>query len=125
MASETLTILNTYTLTGSAGAFRSAISALAERVEREGHGVQAYRFFVNETAGTARALVEYETAADWAAHRAAAMLWPEYAALSAATVLDEMTFLGTLSVEIADWMADTGLTADIRAGFEYAAGFHR
>ncbi|MGY3437732.1 MULTISPECIES: hypothetical protein [unclassified Marinovum] len=126
MTSDTLTILNTYALTGSADAFRSAISALAERVEREGHhGVQAYRFFVNEAAGTARAVIEFDSSEAWVGHRDKAMDWPEYSALNAVAELEEVTFLGTLSLEISDWMKASGLTADIRAGFEYAAGFHR
>ena len=44
-----LTILNTYTLRGSEADFKTAITALAARVEAEGEpGVLSYRFFVSE-----------------------------------------------------------------------------
>lgn len=69
MDAPQLTVLNLYRLTGSAGAFTDAVIALAARVEREGErGLLSYRFWVNATEGTARAVIDYATPQAWIGH---------------------------------------------------------
>jgi hypothetical protein len=121
-----LTVLNLYRLTGTQAGFRAAVSALAARVEAEGErGVLSYRFFVDVTAGAARAVVDYDTPAAWIGHHEIAMAWPEMKALHAAARLEECIFLGSVTPEIRAWIAGSGLTARVVDGFAPAAGFRR
>jgi len=121
-----LTIVNLYTLTGSADAFKAAIERLVARVRDEGHpGVLSYRFFVNEAEKSARAVIDYEDAAAWIGHHDIAMGWPEMAGLHGVAALSEVTFLGPLTPEIQDWIDNSKLTARIRHGNSFAAGFQR
>ena len=126
MRDATLTVVNRYDLKQSAEDFRAAISALAARVEREGHaGVLSYRFFLSEVAGQARAVIDYADPDAWMGHHHIAMGWPEMAALHAVAALEEITFLGNVSAEITDWLASSGLKARVNTGYGYAAGFRR
>ena len=70
-ASERMIInVNEYELVDTAEAYAEAITALAERTEREGHpGVLSYRFYVNEGKGTAGATIVYADADAWVAHQ--------------------------------------------------------
>ena len=66
---EPLITLAEYRLTGTAASYERAITALAERVEREGlAGVETYRFHANARAGTAAAIIAYEDSETWAKH---------------------------------------------------------
>lgn len=126
MSGPRLTILNLYTLTGSADDFRAAIERLASRVRDQGHpGVLSYRFFVNEAEKTARAVIDYENAAAWIGHHDIAMGWSEMSGLHRVATLSEVTFLGLLTPEIQNWIDNSKLTARIHHGNNFAAGFQR
>lgn len=126
MQHPALTVLNLYTLTDTAEAFVSAITALAARVKAQGHpGILSYRFFVNPTTRTARAVIDYASADAWIGHHDISMGWPEMKALHAAAALSEATFLGEFTPEIAAWLAGSGLTARITTGNGFTAGFAR
>ncbi|MEO8244802.1 MAG: hypothetical protein ABI832_21165 [bacterium] len=126
MTKPTLTVLNVYDLKGSAAAFTVCISALADRVRDEGAaGVLSYRFFVNEAAGTARAVVDYADPQGWIDHHDISMQWPEMTALHGVARLAEATFLGPVPAAIRDWLARSQLTAALHMGYEPAAGFTR
>lgn len=121
-----LTILNHYVLKDSAAHFSAAITALAARVEHEGEpGVLSYRFFVNEAASSARAVIDYATPQAWIGHHDRSMLWPEMQALHQVATLAEVTFLGPLTEEIQALLAKSGLKAKVHSGFTLAAGFRR
>ncbi|WP_417668134.1 hypothetical protein [Roseibium sp.] len=126
MAFPSLTILNLYHLTFGASEFTRAITALSERVQAEGHpGVLGYRFFVNGHEKTARAVVDYRDAAAWIGHHDLAMGWPEMKALHDVAHLEDVTFLGTLTPEIQDWIDRSSLKAKVHSGNRFAAGFIR
>lgn len=126
MSGTALTVLNTYRLKKTPDDFRAAITALAARVQAEGHpGVLSYRFFVNEAAGQARAVIDYADAAAWIGHHDIAMVWPEMSALHAVAGLDEVTFLGEMTDQIKDWLKGSALTARVSDGYDFAAGFQR
>lgn len=121
-----LTILTLYRLMADAGAFVAAITALAARVEREGErGVLAYRFWVNEAEGTARAIIDYATPQAWIGHHDISMAWPEMKALHGVATLFEVTFLGPMTEDIRFWLAGSGLKARVTDGFVAAAAFRR
>jgi hypothetical protein len=121
-----LTILNTYTLRGSADDFTRAITALAARVEAEGErGLLSYRFFVNSEAGLARAVIDYATPEAWTRHHDIAMDWPEMKALHGVAALSRVTFLGPMTDEIRAWLDRSGLKAEVESGYVAAAGFRR
>ena len=121
-----LTVLNLYTLNAPAEAFVAAITALAARVQAEGApGVLSYRFFVNPTDATARAVIDYADPQAWIGHHDLSMTWPEMKALHHAATLSEATFLGDFTPEIQAWLAASRLTARITSGFSSAAGFQR
>ncbi len=121
-----LTVLNLYALNAPAEAFTSAITALAARVQGQGHsGVLSYRFFVNPVAGVARAVVDYADTAAWIGHHDIAMGWPEMQALHGVAKLADVTFLGPFAAEVRDWLGRSTLTAQLHTGFDYAAGFQR
>lgn len=121
-----LTILNQYVLRDTAEHFTTAITALVARVEREGEpGVLSYRFFVSEAARSARAVIDYVTPQAWIGHHDRSMLWPEMQALHQVATLADVTFLGPLTEEILEWLAKSGLKAQVQSGFTLAAGFRR
>jgi hypothetical protein len=122
----TLTVLNTYSLQGSAAEFTVAITALAARVELAGHpGILSYRFFVKADQRLARAVIDYADPAAWIGHHEIAMLWPEMKALHDVATLRHVAFLGPLTDDIHNWLAQSGLQAEIEAGYVAAAGFAR
>ncbi|MEI6799483.1 MAG: hypothetical protein WCO04_09755, partial [Pseudomonadota bacterium] len=126
MSKAHLTVLNFYTLKGTAAEFRAAIEVLADRVRREGHsGVRSYQFYVNTDEKSARAVIEYENAAAWIGHHDIAMAWPEMKGLHAVAALSEVTFLGEMTPEIKSWIDRSTLTAKLNVGNEFAAGFRR
>ena len=126
MTTPQLTVLNLYRLKASAEAFTDAITALAGRVQREGEqGLLSYRFWVNHADGTARAVIDYATPQAWIGHHDISMGWPEMKALHKVAVLEDVTFLGSLTPEIRAWLAGSGLTAKVHDGFAPAAGFRR
>ena len=126
MTTSQLTVLNLYRLKAGAEAFTAAITALAGRVEREGEqGLLSYRFWVNETDGTARAVIDYATPHAWIGHHDISMGWPEMKALHSVAVLEDVTFLGQLTPEIRTWLAGSSLSAKVHDGFAPAAGFRR
>lgn len=121
-----LVIHNRYRLRGAAEAFITATQALARRVETEGEpGVLSYRFYLHEDGAEAEAVIDYATPEAWVGHHDIAMGWPEMKALHAVAELVEVTFLGPLTPEIAEWLGKSGLRATIRSGFGAAAGFRR
>lgn len=121
-----LTCLNSYVVNATADAFTSAIKALSARVLAEGDpGVLGYRFHVNPTTATARAVVDYATPQAWIGHHDIAMGWPEMRNLHAVARLTEVTFLGPVPEEIHAYLEQSGLTARIHAGYTFAAGFQR
>lgn len=123
---DQLTILNLYDLTTTAEAFCTAITALVDRVEQDGHqGVKRYRFFVDAAAGKARAVIDYDNPAAWIGHHDIAMDWPEMKALHAVATLEEITFLGANTPEIRQWIAGSELRARIVEGNRFVAGFER
>ncbi len=126
MSETRLTVLNLYSLKGTGAQFEAAIKRLAARVEREGHpGVLSYRFFVNDSEKSARAVIDYENAEAWIGHHDIAMGWPEMVGLHAVATLSEVTFLGLLTPEIKNWIENSALTAKINSGNAFAAGFRR
>jgi hypothetical protein len=123
---QSLTVLLTYTLKGSAEEFTSAITRLAERVRRDGHpGLNAYRFFVNERDQSARAVVDYASSEAWVGHHDIAMAWPEMKAMHQAAALTDITFLGDASAEVRQWLSGSSLSARLHDGYQFAAGFRR
>jgi len=121
-----LTILNTYTLRGSEADFKTAITALAARVEAEGErGVLSYRFFVSADTGLARAVIDYATPKAWIGHHDISMTWPEMKALHGVAALSHVTFLGPITPEIRAWLDRSGLKAQVETGYVASAGFCR
>ncbi len=121
-----LTILNTYTLRGSVADFKTAITALAARVEAEGErGVLSYWFFVSADAGLARAVIDYATPKAWIGHHDISMTWPEMTALHGVAALSHVTFLGPITPEIRAWLDRSGLKAQVETGYVASAGFCR
>ncbi len=121
-----LTVLNLYDLKAAPEAFVRAIEALAARVEAEGEpGVLSYRFYVNAAEGTARGVVDYAGAEAWVRHHEIAMDWPQMRALHAEAVLREVTFLGSITPQIRDWLTGSTLTARVVEGYAPAGGFDR
>ncbi len=126
MMHPTLTLLNTYTLRGTAADFTAAIAALAARVAAEGHpGVLSYRFFVSADLGQARAVIDYADPAAWIGHHDISMTWPEMRDLHSVAQLSHATFLGPMTDDIRRWLTGSGLTAEIESGYSAAAGFVR
>lgn len=126
MAEPQLTVLNVYRLNGSVAQFEAAISALVARVRAEGHrGVLSYRFFGNATENLARAVIDYETPDAWIGHHDISMGWPEMRALHATATLSEVTFLGPLTPHIKNWIESSALTAQVKDGNVFVAGFRR
>ena len=116
--------VNEYDLTDTAEAFVDAISALAERTEREGHtGALGYQFFVNRDEGTAGAVIQYADAAACLAHHQIAYEWHEMPALQATVALKRLTLFGPLNDELRAWIGGTGL--EYIHYDEAAAGFIR
>lgn len=113
---------NEYDLVADADAHLEAITALARRVETDGHpGVQSYWFFVNRAANTAGAVIAYEDADAWVAHHEMAYQWDEMGTLQATVSLTGLTLFGPINDRIREM--GSGLTYTHYDG--YAAGFAR
>ena len=103
--------VNEYDLTDTAEAFVDAISALAERTEREGHtGVLGYQFFVDRIDGKAGAVIQYEDATAWLAHHRIAYEWHEMPALQATVSLTRLTLFGPFNDELREWLDGAGVS---------------
>ena len=90
--------VNEYELADTADAFVEAITALADRTERDGHpGVLGYRFYVNYAEQTAGAVIQYEDADAWLAHHQMAYQWDEMPTLQSTVSLKRLILLGPLN----------------------------
>ena len=102
---------NEYDLAASSQAFVEAIDALARRTKSEGHpGVEAYRWFFDDDAGTAGAIIVYKNAAAWVGHHELAYKWDEMAALQATVSLRRLTLFGPLSNDLTTWLSNANLS---------------
>jgi hypothetical protein len=123
---SSLTILNHYEIQSSPQEFVTAITALAARVQAEGHlGVLGYRFYCNPALMQGRAVIDYVGPAAWIGHHDISMNWPEMQALHKSAKLVEVTFLGEMTPEIQEWIDNSVLRARLNTGFDWAAGFQR
>lgn len=121
-----LTILNHYDLTAPPEIFTEVLEKLVQRVRSEGYpGVLSYRFFTNQADGTAQGIIDYDTPAAWIGHHDIAMDWPEMKALHSVATLSRITFLGPMTTEIRNWIANSRLTACVESGNRFAHGFQR
>ncbi|MGQ0563794.1 MAG: hypothetical protein ACT4OK_01810 [Gemmobacter sp.] len=126
MTGELVTIVNRYALRAGAGQFVLAVTALARRVEAEGHpGVLAYRFYAAPDAEEGRAVVLYADPEAWVGHHDIAMGWPEMAALRAVADLVEIAVHGPLSGGMRRWMEISGMMPKVRHVGPVVAGFVR
>lgn len=122
----TLTVLINFDLIAPIDDVRRGIRSLAQRVQAEGGaGITGYRFYVNDTRRTARAVVDYTSAQAWIAYHDHAMTWPEMKQWRAVARMADVTFLGELSPAITSWMAANGMTVPAQSGYDLAAGFLR
>jgi quinol monooxygenase YgiN len=113
-----------YELADTAETYIDAISALADRTDREGHpGVLGYQFYVNRTENTAGAVIQYADSDAWLAHHRMAYQWVEMPALQATVALKRLTLFGPLNDELRAWIGGTGL--EYIHYDEAAAGFIR
>jgi hypothetical protein len=123
---RSVSVVNTYRLTGDSAAFVAAARALALRVEREGHpGVRSYRFFCASGATEGQAAVTYDSAEAWVGHHDLIMGWPEMAALRAAADLVDIQLFGPVSPAMEDWIGRMGVAGMVRHRGEAVAGFRR
>lgn len=126
MAGIGITVVNRYRLVSGRQAFLTATTALARRVQRDGHrGVLDYRFFCTEGSAEGQAVVRYRDAEAWVGHHDLAMGWPEMAALRAAAELEEITLFGPISDAMRVWIDAMGLAGKVRHQGEAVAGFCR
>lgn len=113
-----------YELVDTPEAFVAAISALADRTEREGHGgVLGYQFYVDRETLTAGAVIQYADAAAWVAHHQMAYQWDEMPILQATVSLSRLTLFGPLNDELEGWLDGAEFPIARFGGF--AAGFVR
>jgi hypothetical protein len=116
--------VNEYELVDTPDTFVAAISALADRTDREGHpGVLGYRFYVNRAEQTAGAVIRYADAGSWVAHHQIAYQWDEMPALQSTVSLRRLTLLGPLNEEILG-MID-GAPFEVVRFDTLASGFNR
>ncbi len=119
-----ITVVNRYRLTAGREAFVGAVTALAGRVETEGHpGVRSYRFFC--ASGEGRAVVTYANPEAWVGHHDIAMGWLEMAAVRAVSQLEESALYGPLTNAMRDWLDNAGLLPRLRHAGVAVAGFQR
>ena len=120
---DRLIIVNRYEPQDGMAAFVAAVTALARRVEAEGHrGVLSYRFFA---AVEARAVVTYASPEAWMGHHDIAFGWPEMAALHATARLVEVNIHGPFPEAMRAWLDRSGLLARIIHHGAAVAGFDR
>lgn len=124
--STEITVVNRYWLGQGREAFVAAVTALARRVEVEGHpGVRSYRFFAPEGGSEGRAVVTYADPEAWVGHHEIAYDWPEMAALRAVAELQEIAVHGPISAAMRQWMDRAGISARVRDFGPAQAGFTR
>ncbi|MDP3261940.1 MAG: hypothetical protein U1E06_10030 [Tabrizicola sp.] len=123
-ADPTITVVNRYRLTAGQGAFVAAVSAMARRVDTEGHpGVRSHHFFCAD--GEGRAVVTYASPDAWVGHHDIAMGWPEMAAVRAVSALEEISLYGPLSDAMRAWLEKADLLGRLRHAGEAVTGFRR
>jgi hypothetical protein len=121
-----ITVVNHYRLTAGREAFVAAVTALARRVQVEGHpGVLEYRFHCPPGSSEGHAVVRYLNADAWIGHHDLAMGWPEMAALRASADLAEVALFGPFTPTMRDWCDRMGLADKVRHHGEPVAGFRR
>jgi quinol monooxygenase YgiN len=108
-----------------AAAFDSAVAALVDRVESEGHpGVQSYQFY-RPTPDEGRAVVRYADPEAWVGHHDLIMGWPEMAAFRASADLAEVLLFGPVTAAMQDWLARMALGDRVRLMGPATSGFQR
>ncbi|WP_431300892.1 hypothetical protein [Tabrizicola sp. BL-A-41-H6] len=123
-ADPTITVVNRYRLTAGAEAFVAVVTAMARRVETEGHlGVRSYHFFRAD--GEGRAVVTYDSPEAWVGHHDIAMGWPEMAAVRAVSDLEEIALYGPFSDAMRAWLEKAKLLGRLRQAGEAVTGFRR
>jgi hypothetical protein len=126
MAEAEITVVNHYRLLAGRADFVAAVTALARRVEAEGHaGVQSYRFFAPDGGEDARVVVRYRDAGAWIGHHDLAMGWPEMAAFRSVAALEQVDLHGAVTDPMRDWIDRMGLTGKVWFGGAAVAGFCR
>lgn len=121
-----ITVVNHYRIQSGRPAFLAAVTALACRVEAEGHpGVPGYRFFCPDGTNDARAVVRYRDAEAWLGHHDLVMGWPEMTALRSVADLDEINLFGPITDPMREWFGRMGLAGKVRHHGETLAGFRR
>jgi len=121
-----ITVVNHYRLLSGRAAFLAEVTALARRVEAEGHrGVLDYCFFCPDDTVDGRAVVRYRDADTWLAHHDLVMGWPEMAALRTVAELDEINLFGPITDPMRDWFGRMGLAGKVRHHGQAVAGFRR
>jgi hypothetical protein len=125
-ASPALIVVNDYEITSSSDRFADAISALAARVEAEGHpGVRTYQFFIATDGRRARAIIRYDGPEAWIGHHEISFPWDEMRAMHATARLSRVAFLGPFTDAMREWLARSPLSAEIVHYDRKAAGFER
>jgi len=120
---ERIININEYRLVGTADDYTAAISAIAERVEREGHpGVLGYHFYLNEAGGTAGAAIIYADAQAWLEHHQMLRSWEEMARFGQTIEFQRAVIFGPISDEMREYIGPNTVFADHG---ELAAGFVR
>jgi hypothetical protein len=121
-----LIVVTDYEIIDGPDRFAVAISALAARVEREGHpGLRSYQFFIAADGDRARAVIRYDGPQAWLGHHEICFPWDEMRAMHAAARLIRVAFLGPFTDAMKDWLARSPLRAEIVHYDRKAAGFER
>jgi hypothetical protein len=121
-----ITVVNSYRITAGRDAFVAAVTALARRVQAEGHpGVLEYRFHCPTDSSKGHAVVRYRDPDAWVGHHDLAMGWPEMTALRASSDLVEIALFGPFTPSMQAWCDRMGLAAKVRHHGEPFAGFCR
>jgi hypothetical protein len=121
-----ITVVNHYRLLSGRDGFVAAVTALARRVEAEGHdGVLDYRFYCGAEDQECRAVVRYRDAEAWVGHHDLAMGWPEMGAFRAVAALESVDLHGPVTASMQIWIDRMGLGDKVRSFSEMVAGFRR
>jgi hypothetical protein len=108
-----------------ADAFRAAVTALADRVQRQGvPGVRGCRFFCPRP-DEGRAVVTYADPKAWIAHHDLIMTWPEMADLRASADLAEGMLFGPMTAGMQDWIDRMDLGSKVHPMGSPVTGFLR
>lgn len=118
--------INEYELLTSEEDFKSAISAVAARTEREGHpGILSYQFFVDGPRKKASACITYADADTWLAHHETAYGWEEMPAFQRNVQLARASLFGPLNDGMRVWLEKANLPCEVFSVNTHAAGFVR